>query len=134
MKATLVGARTQRRTQSAYLQEMYQAAADRQSAVIGRGGAYRKLYDLMTDASAAAGNEYSVERQCGRHTCGTKTMSPAQELAFGKQVALAAMRRVRQYCGAKFPVPESPNASRRHASRAPPALPLGVLPGHSKQL
>jgi hypothetical protein len=134
VKATLVGARTQRRTQSAYLQEMYQAAADRQSAVIGRGGAYQKLYDLMEDASVAAGNEYSVERQCGRHTCGTKTMSPVQELAFGKQVAAVAMRRVRQYCGQNFPVPQSANAARRKATRAPPAVPLGVVPGRSKEI
>ena len=134
VKATLVGSRDQRRTQSAYLQEMYQAAADRQSAVIGRGGKDRKLYDLLIDASVAAGNEYTVERQCGRHTCGTKTMSPAEELAFGKQVANAAMRRVRQYCGENFGAPEAANAARRKATRAPPALPLGVLPGRSKQI
>ena len=41
--------------------------------MIGKGEAYRKVYDLMIDASAAAGDEYTVERKCGRHTCGTKT-------------------------------------------------------------
>ena len=127
VKATLVGARTQRRTESAYLQEMYQAAADRQSAVIGKGGAYRKLYELMIDASSAASNEFTVERKCGRHTCGSRMRSPAQQLAFGKQIAIAAIRRVHQYCGQNFPVPEAPNAARRKAPRAPPARALAVL-------
>lgn len=132
-KATLVAVKTGRRTQSAYLQEMYQAAADRQSAVVGRGGAYRKLWELMQDASVAAGNEFSVERQCGRHTCGTKRLSPAKQLAQGKETASAAMRRVHQYCAGHFAPARTANAApRREASRAPPVVQPAILPSRPR--
>jgi hypothetical protein len=133
-KAVLVGAKTQRRTESAYLQEMYEAAADRQSASIARGGTYNKLWQLLNNASGAVGNEFAIERQCLRRACGTKRASAAQRLAGGKREASVAMRAVHQFCAKNFPPPEDANAGRRKGSRAPSALPLGVLPGSSKEI
>jgi hypothetical protein len=133
-RAVLVGAKTQRRSQSAYLQEMYQAAADRQAGSITRGGTYSELWQRLNDASTAVGNEFTIERQCLRHPCGSKRVTPAKLLARGKRDANVAMRAVHQFCGQNFPASEGANAGRRKGLRAPTALPLGVLPDRSKDV
>jgi len=126
-KATLAGARAQHRTQSAYLQERYQAAADRQAESIARGGRYIKLWRLMSDASVATGNEYTIERQCLRRPCGSRRVTAAQKFARGTRDANVAMRAVHQFCDTHFIPAKSANAARRKASRASPQLPPAVL-------
>src|SRR5207237_3186845 len=61
-RATRSGALTQKRTEAAYLQEMYQAAADRESASLSLGGPYRTLWVLMMNGAGAADNHYAIQR------------------------------------------------------------------------
>lgn len=127
-KAVLVGSKTQRRTQSGYLQEMYQAAADRQSGSISRGGTYRKLWQLLSNASAAAGNEFTTERRCLRYRCGTKEATAAQQLARGKRDANVAMRAVHQFCGMHFSPGLGVTAAPNKMPRPRSAPVLAILP------
>ena len=92
------GAAAQARSQSAYLQERYQAAADEQSGSMARGGSYEQLWSLLTDASVSAGDQYVLERRCARR-CGTKTISPQATLLRGKGVVTDRIRLVQDYCG-----------------------------------
>jgi hypothetical protein len=127
-KATLAGAKAQHRTQSAYLQERYQAATDRQAESIARGGIYVKLWRLMNNASGATGNEYTTERECLRLPCGSRRVTAAQKLFRGKREASVAMRGVHQFCDTHFaPAKTASAARRRKAPRASPQLPPAVL-------
>ena len=101
-KATRSGALTQTRTEAAYLQEMYLAAADRESALLSLGGRYRTLWVLMMNGAGAADNHYAIERACGRHRCGSRAVPAGVVLARAQAFAMTRIRLVHEYCDVHF--------------------------------